>query len=313
MGDAVELGADGGVDVGVAVAVDVAPERRDAVDVAVAVRVDQVGALRALDDRRVLDGPAELLRERVPDVLSIGISEGVRHGSTLAIVQVGMPPLPLLVFVVGTGSLGAEIAAVRLLAPYFGASTIVWANTIGVVLVALSVGYWLGGKWADRNPTMRGLCLVTLAAAALLALVPFAADPLLDLAVEALDEISAGAFFGSLVAVLVLVAIPVLLLGAVSPWALRLAVDASRTPARWRGACTRSRPPGACSGRSCRRCSSSRSWARGGRSCVFALAIALSRSGDCGRCAATRLAPVAICVLIALPVGHAQGERRRAR
>src|ERR687896_1337054 len=135
-----------------------------------------------------------------------------------------MPPLPLLVFVVGTGSLGAEIAAVRLLAPYFGASTIVWANTIGVVLVALSVGYWLGGRWADRNPTMRGLCLVALAAAALLALVPFAADPLLDLAVEALDEISAGAFFGSLVAVLALVAVPVLLLGAVSPWALRLAV-----------------------------------------------------------------------------------------
>jgi spermidine synthase len=135
-----------------------------------------------------------------------------------------MPPLPLLVFVVGTGSLGAEIAAVRLMAPYFGASTIVWANTIGIVLVALSVGYWLGGRWADRYPDMRRLCLVTLAAAGLLALVPFAADPLLDLAVDALDEISAGAFVGSLVAVLVLVAVPVLLLGTVSPWALRLAV-----------------------------------------------------------------------------------------
>ena len=51
----------------------------------------------------------------------------------------------------------------------------------------------------------------------LLALVPFAADPLLDVAVDALDEISAGAFVGSLLAVLVLVAVPVLLLGAVSP------------------------------------------------------------------------------------------------
>src|SRR5918999_1060350 len=108
-----------------------------------------------------------------------------------------MPPLPLLVFVVGTGSLGAEIAAVRLLAPYFGASTIVWANTIGIVLVALSVGYWLGGRLADRHPHMRGLCLLALAAAGLLALVPFAADPLLDLGVEALDSISAGAFIGS--------------------------------------------------------------------------------------------------------------------
>jgi spermidine synthase len=135
-----------------------------------------------------------------------------------------MPPLPLLVFVVGTGSLGAEIAAVRLLAPYFGASTVVWANTIGVVLVALSLGYWLGGRLADRHPQMRGLCLLTLVAATLLALVPFAADPLLDVAVGALDEISAGAFLGSLFAVLVLVAVPVLLLGAVSPYAIRLAV-----------------------------------------------------------------------------------------
>jgi spermidine synthase len=135
-----------------------------------------------------------------------------------------MPPLPLLVFVVGTGSLGAEIAAVRLLAPYFGASTIVWANTIGIVLVALSVGYWLGGRVADRRPDMRSLCLLTLAGALVLAVVPFAADPLLELGVDALDSISAGAFFGSLLAVLVLVAVPVLILGAVSPWAIRLAV-----------------------------------------------------------------------------------------
>jgi spermidine synthase len=135
-----------------------------------------------------------------------------------------MPPLGVLVFVVGTGSLGAEIAAVRLLAPYFGASTIVWANTIGVVLVALALGYWWGGRFADRHPHLRGLCLLTLTAALLLAAVPFAAHPLLDLGVRALDDVSAGAFFGSLLAVLVLVAVPVFLLGAVSPWALRLAV-----------------------------------------------------------------------------------------
>ena len=131
----------------------------------------------------------------------------------------------MLVFVVGMGSLGAEIAAVRLLSPYFGASTVIWANTIGVVLVALSVGYWLGGRWADRNPSVQALCRVALLAAGLLALVPFVARPLLDLAVDALDQVSAGAFLGSLIAVLGLVAIPVLLLGTVSPWALRLAVS----------------------------------------------------------------------------------------
>ena len=59
-----------------------------------------------------------------------------------------------IVFVVGAASLGSEIGAARLLAPFFGASTFVWANTIATVLVALAVGYWLGGKLADRRPTL---------------------------------------------------------------------------------------------------------------------------------------------------------------
>jgi spermidine synthase len=132
--------------------------------------------------------------------------------------------LGVLVFVVGMASLGAEIAGVRLLAPYFGASTVVWANTIGVVLVALSIGYWLGGKQADKRPRLEPLCFVALTAAVLLAIVPFVARPLLDVGVDALDAVSAGAFVGSLLAVLVLIALPVLLLGMVAPWAMRLAV-----------------------------------------------------------------------------------------
>src|SRR5436190_19794851 len=121
----------------------------------------------------------------------------------------GGPPLSVLVFVVGAGSLGAEIAAVRLLSPYFGASTVVWANTIGVVLVALSVGYWLGGRLADRRPRMDGLCMLSLVAASLLAAVPFVARPLLEHGVTALDHISAGAFVGSLPPILLLIAAPV--------------------------------------------------------------------------------------------------------
>ena len=132
--------------------------------------------------------------------------------------------LPALVFVVGAASLGAEIAAARLLAPYFGASTIVWANTIGVVLVALSIGYWLGGRFADRHAHLRGLCLVVLAAAVLMAAIPFAARPFLRFSVDAFDSVSVGGFAGSLFGVLVLVAVPVMLLGAAAPWAVRLAV-----------------------------------------------------------------------------------------
>ncbi|HEV2770515.1 MAG TPA: fused MFS/spermidine synthase [Solirubrobacteraceae bacterium] len=135
------------------------------------------------------------------------------------------PKLELTVFVVGTGSLGAEIAVSRLMAPYFGSSTIIWANIIGVVLVALSLGYWLGGRLADRNPTANGMYRLILVAALLLAAIPFVADPILGLAVGALDSIAVGAFVGSLFGVLALVAVPVLMLGAIAPYAVRLGVE----------------------------------------------------------------------------------------
>jgi spermidine synthase len=126
--------------------------------------------------------------------------------------------------VVGAASLGAEISAARLLAPYFGASTVIWANTIATVLVALSAGYAIGGRLADRRADLRGLCAIVLTAALLLALVPFIADPFLRLSVKALGALSVGGFLGSLAAVLVLVAVPVLLLGTVAPYANRLSL-----------------------------------------------------------------------------------------
>ncbi|MFD4325781.1 spermidine synthase [Nocardioides sp. NPDC058538] len=134
--------------------------------------------------------------------------------------------LELLVFTVGAGTLGSEMAAARLLAPWFGDSTIVWANTIATVLVALAIGYAVGGRIADRNPHPSGLAKIVLAAAALLAAVPFIADPFLPLAVKAVDQLSIATFAGSLVGVGVLLAIPLFLLGIVSPYAVRLSVEA---------------------------------------------------------------------------------------
>ena len=139
-------------------------------------------------------------------------------------------PRPLLlravVFTVGASSLGAEISAARLLAPYFGASTIIWANTIATVLVALSIGYAVGGRLADRRADLCGLCRIVLIASVLLALVPFGADPFLRFSARALGSLSVGGFVGSLAAVLVLVAVPVMLLGTVAPYANRLTLSA---------------------------------------------------------------------------------------
>ncbi|HEX5027527.1 MAG TPA: fused MFS/spermidine synthase [Gaiellaceae bacterium] len=127
------------------------------------------------------------------------------------------------------GALATEITASRLLAPYFGSSTVVWANLIGIVLAALAAGYWLGGRVADRRPERRLLGWIVLGAGLFVAVVPFAAKPFLDVTVEGLDSASAGAIVGSFLAVLLLCSPPVVLLGMVSPFAIRLAVTSVET------------------------------------------------------------------------------------
>jgi spermidine synthase len=141
----------------------------------------------------------------------------------------GRLALGALVFGAGIGALATEITASRLLAPYFGSSTIVWANLIGIVLAALALGYWLGGRLADRRPEPALLGSIVLAGAVLVAAIPFLAEPFLDLTVEGLDDASAGAVIGSFIAVLLLCAPPVVLLGMVSPFAIRLAVSSIET------------------------------------------------------------------------------------
>jgi len=139
----------------------------------------------------------------------------------------GRLPLTLnvLVFCAGVGSLATEIAAARMLAPYYGASTVVWANVIGLVLASLSLGYWLGGRLADRRPEPRLLGLIVVGAALLIVAVTFLSRPILDLSVEGLDQLSTGAVIGSFFAVLLLFAPPVTLLGMVAPFAIRLSLD----------------------------------------------------------------------------------------
>lgn len=143
--------------------------------------------------------------------------------------------IQVTVLAVGASSLGIEIAAARLLAPYFGASTIIWASIIGTVLLSLSIGYWAGGKWADRHPRLRDMSKIVLSASILLALVPFGANPFLSLSVKALGALSFGGLLGSLTAVLALVAFPLILLGAVAPYANRLTLCEVTTAGRVTG------------------------------------------------------------------------------
>jgi spermidine synthase len=156
---------------------------------------------------------------------SRALAEAATSAPARVAATVSRRRLGVVVFTAGAGTLATEIAASRLLAPYFGSSTIVWANIIGLILVYLSLGYWLGGKVADRRPDPRFLGWIVLVAALFIAVLPFVSRPVLDVAVRGLDAVSVGAVVGSFFAALALFAVPVTLLGAVSPFAIRLALD----------------------------------------------------------------------------------------
>ncbi len=126
--------------------------------------------------------------------------------------------------------MSVEMAASRLLAPYFGDSILVWANLIGLILVSLALGGYLGGRWADRHPRIETLYTLIAAAALGVGIIPVPARLVLNAAQRAFAHIVGGptAFEavqigGSFVAVLILFVPPVVLLGSVSPFAVRLA------------------------------------------------------------------------------------------
>jgi hypothetical protein len=128
----------------------------------------------------------------------------------------------LMVFAGGVCSMGVEMAASRLLRPFFGDSILIWANIIGLILIYLTAGYYIGGRWADRDPRPVTLYRAMAWAGFALGVLPYIARPFLQLAIAALAKFDAGLGFTSFAGTLVLFAIPVTLLGCVSPFAIRL-------------------------------------------------------------------------------------------
>jgi spermidine synthase len=132
--------------------------------------------------------------------------------------------LYLAVFASGMTTLAVEISASRLLGSVFGTSNLVWANVIGLILLYLTIGYFIGGRWADRSPYHQTLYTILIWGAFLSALIPLVARPVLQLAAGAVVGVDAALALGSFVSVLVLFSLPVTLLGCVSPFTIRLAI-----------------------------------------------------------------------------------------
>ena len=129
------------------------------------------------------------------------------------------------VFISGMTTLAAELAASRLIGNVFGTSNIVWASIIGLILIYLTIGYFLGGRWADANPTPAALYRVLAWGAFTLGLVPYVAGPVLRSAATAFEFLQVGILGASFIAVLILFSVPITLLGTISPFAIRLSVE----------------------------------------------------------------------------------------
>ena len=127
-----------------------------------------------------------------------------------------------LVFVSGMASLGVEFGASRLLAPYFGTSLYVWGVLIGLILIYLSAGYVIGGRLADRHPRDEVLYQITAWAGLWIGVIPLISYPILLASQQGFKDLSVGLVGGTLLAVVLLFAVPVILLGCVSPFAIRL-------------------------------------------------------------------------------------------
>ena len=129
------------------------------------------------------------------------------------------------VFVGGMSTLAIELTSSRMLQTVYGTSNLVWANVIGLVLLFLTLGYFLGGRWADKYPTTKMFYrIVTLAGVSAIFFL-LLASVILKTAASALAAINVGAFVSSLVGVVISLGVPITLLGCISPFAIRLAVQ----------------------------------------------------------------------------------------
>ncbi len=124
-------------------------------------------------------------------------------------------------FITGMTIMGLEMLASRFLAPFFGTSTYVWATIIGMAMIALSLGYLLGGRWADRNPRASGLYKVITAAACLTFIIPLGRI-ISRIGHEGALSLSWTTFILGLFGSLALFFLPMMLLATISPYLIRL-------------------------------------------------------------------------------------------
>lgn len=126
------------------------------------------------------------------------------------------------VFLSGLVIMAVEMTSSRLLAPYFGSSLVVWTNVIGLVMIALTLGYYLGGHLADRRPSRLLYFSLLLFAGAWIMITPFLSAFLFPILFSSFSDLSGLLIFGSFLSAFVFLGLPMMLLGMTLPLTLKL-------------------------------------------------------------------------------------------
>ncbi|MBU0648710.1 fused MFS/spermidine synthase [Patescibacteria group bacterium] len=128
-------------------------------------------------------------------------------------------------FCVGMCIMAIELTAARLLAPYFGTSLFVWTNVIAIIMIALSVGYYLGGRLSERRHDISLLLKIIIFAGLLSFIIPFIIQPVALHVLKdfgAMSRASVVILFGSFLVTSFLFFAPIMFLGMVSPFLIKV-------------------------------------------------------------------------------------------
>ncbi len=129
--------------------------------------------------------------------------------------------LEIIVFITGAVVMALELVGSRIVAPYIGTSIYVWTSLIGVILASLSLGYYWGGRLADKKPDYRTFSILILSSAILTGIIGVIKTPVLDSVVKFVPDIRISA----VIAATLLFAPASILLGTISPYAIRLRME----------------------------------------------------------------------------------------
>ena len=126
--------------------------------------------------------------------------------------------LYLTVFITGAVILVLELLGTRIIAPYYGTTIYVWSSLIGVTLMALSFGYCIGGRLADKKPSADFLYSIIFLASLSIIIIPLIMNFVL------INTNFLGPRFGALSSSIILFTLPLFLLGMVAPYAIKLKI-----------------------------------------------------------------------------------------